>query len=127
MRLSIDPEQVSPSSTAAFQDYLEVRNRTIRLPEGAVGDRLSGRTVLVTGAAGCIGRALLAELAGHDPARVVGLGLEEDPALPEGVEHHRQDIRDAATLTALVERVRPDVVFHLAAQRDPGGPSGRPR
>ncbi|MCF6523716.1 NAD(P)-dependent oxidoreductase [Streptomyces sp. JJ36] len=120
MRSTIDPASVSPRRVAAFQDYLAVQHRTIRLPEQAVAARLRGRTVLVTGAAGCIGRALLAELARYGPARVVGAGLEEAPRLVPGVEHHRQDVRDRAGLTALVRRVRPDLVFHLAAQRDPG-------
>jgi hypothetical protein len=35
-------------------------------------------------------------------------------------EYRAADIRDAATLGAIVAEVRPDVIFHVAAQRDPG-------
>jgi nucleoside-diphosphate-sugar epimerase len=73
------------------------------------------QSVLVTGVAGFIGsnlaQRLLAE--GH---RVVGLdnlsfGVLEQ--VPDGVEFHRADIRDAAT-HRLYEGI--DVVFHLAAK-----------
>ncbi|MEV4334283.1 polysaccharide biosynthesis protein [Streptomyces sp. NPDC049597] len=114
------PDTVSEESRSAFQDYLDVQRRTIRVPEDDLRRRIAGRTVVVTGAAGCIGRALLAELRAHSPARVVGVGLEEQPRLPDADEHHTLDIRDGAGLTALMRRIRPDLVFHLAAQRDPG-------
>ncbi|MFF6779873.1 NAD-dependent epimerase/dehydratase family protein [Streptomyces sp. NPDC012510] len=111
---------MSAQSLSAFQDYLAVRQRTIRLPDEALRRRIGDRTILVTGAAGCIGRALLRELRPYAPARIVGVGLEERPRLPDATEYHRLDIRDGSALTALLRRVRPDLVFHLAAQRDPG-------
>ena len=110
----------SPGSAAELERYLAVRQRSIDLPDRQVGERLRGRVVLVTGGSGCIGRALLDQLARFQPARVVVVSLAP-PARPEpGVEHYRLDIRDGAALTELVRRVLPDVVFHLAAQRDPG-------
>ncbi|MET9519987.1 NAD-dependent epimerase/dehydratase family protein [Streptomyces sp. NPDC002994] len=116
----VDPETVSPQSLSAFRDYLAVRHRTIRLPDQAARRRIGSRTVLVTGAAGCIGRALLRELHSYAPARIVGVGLEEQPRLPDATQYHCLDIRDGPGLTALLRQVRPDLVFHLAAQRDPG-------
>src|SRR6266496_1506524 len=103
----------SPGSAAELERYLAVRQRSIDLPERQVGERLRGRVVLVTGGSGCIGRALLDQLARFQPARVVVVSLAP-PARPEpGVEHYRLDIRDGAALTELVRRVLPDVVFHL--------------
>ncbi|MFC7309337.1 NAD-dependent epimerase/dehydratase family protein [Streptomyces monticola] len=116
----VHPKDVPEDSTRAFRDYLAVRDRTIRVPHDRARQRLHGSTVLVTGAAGCIGRALLRELAAHAPGRVVGVGLEERPELPDGTAHHRLDIRDRDALIRLFRRTRPDLVFHLAAQRDPG-------
>ena len=116
----VQPHEVPERSARAFQDYLAVKDRTIRLPEDEVRRRIAGRTVVITGAAGCIGRALLRELAPYAPRRIIGVGLEERPELPDGVEHFTLDIRDGEALTELLCRVGCDVVFHLAAQRDPG-------
>lgn len=108
-----------PGSEAAYEGYLAVRRRRIGLPEDRVLRRLAGRRVLVTGAGGCIGSEVLLQLARYGPARVTGVSLEELPS--DGLtEHVRLDLRDGPALDALLRRVRPDVVFHLAAQRDPG-------
>ncbi|MDQ8706936.1 SDR family NAD(P)-dependent oxidoreductase [Streptomyces sp. LHD-70] len=125
----VQPHDVPERSAQAFHDYLAVRARTIDLPQHEVRRLIDGRTIVVTGAAGCIGRALLRELAPYAPRRIIGVGLEEQPdlqalpevaELPDGVEHITLDIRDADALTALLRTVRCDLVFHLAAQRDPG-------
>jgi nucleoside-diphosphate-sugar epimerase len=104
---------------AAYRGYLAVRRRGIEVPEERLLERLAGRTVLVTGASGCVGTELVSRLGGYEPGRIVGLSLDEVPRHPV-VQHHRMDLRDGPALTALVRRIRPDVVFHLAAQRDPG-------
>lgn len=83
----------------------------------------AGKRVLVTGHTGFKGSWLslwLNELG----AEVFGLALEPDttPALFDQLglatqmDHRIGDIRDAETLRARVADVRPDVVFHLAAQ-----------
>ncbi|MFE0105847.1 NAD-dependent epimerase/dehydratase family protein [Streptomyces sp. NPDC059009] len=117
---AVRPQDVPARSLNAFRDYLAVRDRTIGLPRQEARSLIDGRTVVITGAAGCVGRALLRELAPYAPRRVVGIGLEERPDLPDGVEHVTLDIRDADALTALLVDLRCDLVFHLAAQRDPG-------
>jgi UDP-glucose 4-epimerase len=79
---------------------------------------------LVTGGAGFIGShvadALVAD--GHEVHVVDDLtsgrmaNLEE--ALEQGAELHTEDVTDAAWMTELTAIIRPDVVFHLAAQID---------
>src|SRR5215217_737749 len=53
---------VSADSLAEFRRYLSVMDRGIVMPDQLVAGLLAGRTVLVTGASGCIGSALLGQL-----------------------------------------------------------------
>ncbi len=81
------------------------------------------KTVLLTGHTGFKG-SWMAEWLVSMGARVVGVSLEpeSEPALfdqlklRDRLEHHVQDIRDAAKVADIVKSARPDVVFHLAAQ-----------
>jgi len=60
----------------------------------------------------------------HLGAKVVGVSIDV-PSIPshfsasliaDVIEDHRLDVRDAHAIKALVEKVQPDFVFHLAAQ-----------
>ncbi len=82
----------------------------------------TGRHVLVTGAAGFLGRACLAPLlaAGY---RVTGTYLGARPArFPEGVEWRRADLRDPPGVAALLQSLR---ASHLLALAWPMGPDCR--
>ncbi len=82
-----------------------------------------GKRVLVTGHTGFKGSWLCLWLQGMG-AKVAGFALEPatDPNLfmlarvGEAVESTIGDVRDLATLRACVDRFRPEIVFHLAAQ-----------
>lgn len=83
----------------------------------------AGKTVLVTGDTGFKGSWLSLWLSGLG-AEVSGLALEPNTSpslfrilrLEELVSHHCIDVRDPSSLGEIVKRVRPDVIFHLAAQ-----------
>jgi UDP-glucose 4-epimerase len=79
---------------------------------------------LVTGGAGFIGSNLVDALVarGDEVTAIDDLstGRRENlsAALDAGVELVEADVREAQAMTDVCERVRPDVVFHLAAQVD---------
>jgi GDP-4-dehydro-6-deoxy-D-mannose reductase len=70
---------------------------------------------LVTGAGGFVGAYLVKELAaaGHE---VIAIDIVEPSGLPRGVVYRRCDILDGGAVKSLVADVRPDYIFHLAAQ-----------
>jgi FlaA1/EpsC-like NDP-sugar epimerase len=111
-----------PHAEDEHERFLRVRQRSIGLPEAELRDWLRGATVLVTGGTGCIGSALMAQLGQFGPARLVSVsrGVTSGwPLLPEA-EYVHADIRDRRGVASVFDAVRPDIVFHLAAQRDPG-------
>lgn len=75
-------------------------------------------TVLVTGAGGMIGAPALAELCARG-ARVHAVARRAGAPV-DGVEWHQADLLDAAARRQLIERLRPEVLLHLAWVTDPG-------
>jgi hypothetical protein len=121
---SLTQALLAASSDAAdeYERYLAIRRRAIAIPEAELRDWLGGACVLVTGGTGCVGSALIEQVAALRPRRLVSLSRGLTGAWPRctAAEYLQADIRDPAGLQAAVGRVRPDVIFHLAAQRDPG-------
>ncbi|QCI63750.1 NAD-dependent epimerase/dehydratase family protein [Phreatobacter stygius] len=75
--------------------------------------------ILVTGAAGFIGQALVRQLAAGDEP-VFGLDIRAATQPVPGVRYEKADIRDRA-LVGLVARLKPRVVVHLASVVAAGG------
>src|ERR1700679_2292708 len=82
----------------------------------------SGKRVLVTGHTGFKGAWLCEWLLGLG-AEVHGIALPplepslfEELGLAGRLKHNILDIRDAAALSAKIQEIRPDFIFHLAAQ-----------
>lgn len=75
--------------------------------------------VLITGAGGFVGSRLAAALSreGHD---VTGTVFGGDRPRPTGEHAPYLDVRDAGAVDALVQSVRPEWAFHLAAQSSAG-------
>jgi FlaA1/EpsC-like NDP-sugar epimerase len=111
-----------PDAGPEHQRFLGIRGRRLRLPEDELADRIGGKTILVTGGTGCIGSALLAQLEPRRPRRIVSVsrGLTGGWPRLDGVDYRQADIRDGEALARIVGATRPDVIFHVAAQRDPG-------
>lgn len=84
--------------------------------------RLEGRVILVTGGTGCVGTHLIGQLTDYNPARIVSVSrgvLQDWPPHPD-VEYRHADLADRACIEELTSEVKPDVIFHTAAQRFPG-------
>jgi nucleoside-diphosphate-sugar epimerase len=124
-RLTDLTEDLLASRPEAAQEYwrfLGIRDRSIGLPGADLDAWLRGQTVLVTGGTGCIGSVLMRQLARFGPGRLVSVSRGSDMGWPrlKHAEYLRADIRDGSRLAAVVGGVRPDIMFHVAAQRDPG-------
>jgi nucleoside-diphosphate-sugar epimerase len=102
--------------------FLAIAQRGLCLPEAELADRLRDATLMVTGGTGCIGSVLMTQLAERSPGRLVSVsrGITQDRPVHPGAEYRRADVRDRAAMDALIGEIRPDLVFHVAAQRDPG-------
>lgn len=70
------------------------------------------KNILITGASGLLGRRLADRL--EEMGNVAGAGFSG-----EAERLYRVDLRDAEALKALLVEVKPDVVVHSAAYRDP--------
>ncbi|MGV6815608.1 MAG: polysaccharide biosynthesis protein [Phycisphaerales bacterium] len=93
-----------------------------------VGQTLTGKAVLVTGAGGSIGSELVRQIATFSPARIILMERAENalfevdrqlkesfPQLDRVAVLH--DIVDASRTLSLLERYRPQVVVHAAAHK----------
>jgi FlaA1/EpsC-like NDP-sugar epimerase len=105
-----------------------LRRDLTRINDELVGASIGGKTVLVTGAGGSIGRELCRQIARWGPSTLILLGhgensifealieLREDyPSLP--IRPVIADIRDHLRLMDVFGNQRPDIVFHAAAHK----------
>jgi nucleoside-diphosphate-sugar epimerase len=122
-------EQLTQALIAAKPDaadehtrFLSIRQRELCLPTEAITAWLEGANILVTGGTGCIGSRLMALAAGFRPGRLVSVsrGITTGWSAVEGADYRFADIRDRRAMDHLIGEIRPDVVFHVAAQRQPG-------
>jgi len=102
--------------------FLAIAERGLCLPEAELAGRLRDATVLVTGGTGCIGSTLMTQLAVRCPDRLVSVsrGVTGDWPRQPNAEYRYADVRDRTAIEALIREIQPDLVFHVAAQRDPG-------
>jgi FlaA1/EpsC-like NDP-sugar epimerase len=100
----------------------------IRLELPELTERLSGKVVLVTGAAGSIGSELVRQIALHHPRRLVLFDQAETPLYYLELDLLRGEppfevvtvvgsVTDLDTVERVVRTCEPDVVFHAAAYK----------
>ncbi len=110
-----------PEAAEEYQRFQAVRERALNLPRELSLQWLAGRRVLVTGGTGCIGSMLMEQLAALGPKRLVSVtrGVTAPWRLLPTAEYANADVRDKSRISELFADVRPEIVFHVAAQREP--------
>ena len=100
----------------------------IKIDEEIIRKEISGHCVLVTGAAGSIGRALVLRLASYKPGHMVIIDQAETPLHDLELELRRDyvglkftsvlcSVCDKVRLEPIFERYKPQIVFHAAAYK----------
>jgi FlaA1/EpsC-like NDP-sugar epimerase len=100
----------------------------ITIDEDNVAHEVDGRVVLVTGAAGSIGRGITRRLLGFAPRHLILLDMAETPLHDLELELGRDfpernitfvlsDVRSKSKVVSVFNRWHPDLVFHAAAYK----------
>jgi nucleoside-diphosphate-sugar epimerase len=111
----------TPCAVSEYERFAQIPLRHLGATDPELAATVEGRTILVTGATGCIGAAVVQRCLLHGAARVVGVSRGRHPYSPEpGAEYRVVDVRDRAAVDAVISDISPDLIFHLAAVRDPG-------
>lgn len=87
--------------------------------------KVRGKKVLVTGAAGSIGSRIITQLASMRPASIIALDraessmfhLERNLREYDNITFEIGDVQSAERISQIMERFRPDYVFHVAAYK----------
>jgi FlaA1/EpsC-like NDP-sugar epimerase len=100
----------------------------VELDAALLSRRITGHTVMVTGAAGSIGSELCRQIARLSPSRLVMFEIAESPLFDFEMEMRETfptvnvvpvigDVRDRARVEETVRMYRPSVVYHAAAYK----------
>jgi FlaA1/EpsC-like NDP-sugar epimerase/lipopolysaccharide/colanic/teichoic acid biosynthesis glycosyltransferase len=105
-----------------------LRREPVEVDPAEVATVLGDATVLVTGAGGSIGSELCRQIARHAPRRIILLGHGENSIFEIDLDLHLSfpglithpviaDVRDQEQMNWVVEKYRPDSIFHAAAHK----------
>ncbi len=119
-RIAVQPREVS------INDLL--RREPVRLEMENLGQWIDGRTLLVTGSAGSIGAEICRQLLSFSPKRLVMVDRCETGQFFLAGELQRQgtdvtldvqiaDVLNEKRMRRILDRCRPDIVFHAAAYK----------
>ncbi len=125
-------ELLAGSKTISLLPQIDINRLLHREPIAADQSRaatiLSGSKILITGAGGSIGSELCRQIARADPALMILLGHGENSIFELGLDLHLTfpslvtipaivDVRDEQRVNHVVEKYRPNIIFHAAAHK----------
>jgi FlaA1/EpsC-like NDP-sugar epimerase len=110
----------------AVEDLLG--RRPVLLDEERIRERIAGKTVMVTGAAGSIGSEICRQIARFNPAALVGFDEAETPLFQLDRELNNKfpqltffpelgNITRSGNVQQAMERYKPSIVYHAAAYK----------
>ena len=131
-RTSYDELTIATSELLSFYEkqgrldhdpFESSRNRKIDFPLDEVGAELDDATCIVTGGLGCVGSVLVQELLNFNVRQIIIIDkvkFEAVPSLESRVTYFHCDVGNFSLLEKIFSLYKPELVFHTAAQRDPG-------
>ncbi|WP_414051201.1 polysaccharide biosynthesis protein [Macrococcus animalis] len=112
----------------------------VKLDAGGIRDVINNKTLLITGAGGSIGSEIVRQASSFGPKRVLLVGHGENSIYNIMMEMKNRfkdghinfvpviaDIQDRDRMFKIVEKYRPDVVFHAAAHKHVPLMEGNPK
>ncbi len=105
-----------------------LRRQPTHMKEELVGEILTGKKVMVTGAGGSIGRELCRQIARWNPSGLILLGHGENSIFESLLDIQESypilklipviaDVRDSNRLESVFKKHQPEIVFHAAAHK----------
>lgn len=104
----------------------------IRLDHQHVAEEISGKVIMVTGAAGSIGSEIARQIIQYKPARIIMLDQAESPLYELQFELNNQlpfknytdrmvftiaNVKDRYRMKTIFETYKPDIIYHAAAYK----------
>ena len=99
----------------------------IKTDIAAIGKNMKGKTVLVTGAAGSIGREMVRQLSRFELEKLLLVDIAETPLHQLSLELHEMtnvtyiplvaDVRNIKRMKPIIEQYKPHYIFHAAAYK----------
>ena len=123
---NIDMQRIGRIDAIRIEDLLE--RPQIEITTENVRQIISGKVVLISGAAGSIGSELVRQIQPYAPQATILLEMAESPLHDLMLDLQKQfpearlipviaDVRDRARIEQIFSEMRPDVVYHAAAYK----------